>query len=1408
MKLIFEDSLAITQLLKVILPEYEEWPLDLNVTEPAHLTAIEYDPSDGKVKLHARGRMDESVLRLLSRYLKHEVVVEDRSSLVEKALNAWPRIVAAVNGSIPYFTTLAKPKADGDILKIRVPTDFHKSLFQRKVHYIKKVIENIAGGSVELGFEVDESITAEFSADLQTHKEKGKSKNSEQFKTAIEVSSINEVVLGRKIKSVPISVSQAQLEQGAKVCVAGEIFFVDHRILGSKRFEKLVFYITDKSDSLTCVLKGKRVKEINGTLKAGMHVVVEGRVTYDEYLKEMVIEPSKINVYTPKQRTDTAPLKRVELHAHTKMSAMDGVVDAAQLVERVAEWGHDALAITDHGVVQAIPEFYKIAKRYGIKPIFGMEAYLVDDIEPFVKVGQTDAELSDLLFVAFDFETTGLDPRNDEIVEIGAVKIKGDQVIDEFHTLVKPKQRMSRKSAEITGISHEMLENAPNIEEVLPSFLEFISNSVLVAHNAKFDYSFLRMAVKNVLGKNWEVAYIDTLGMAKALLDIKGYSLAKVAKALKISGFKHHRALDDARAVGQIFTKLIAKARKRGMKKLRDLEQLTVEMDHRRIKPYHATIIARNRTGLRNLYKLVTASHTQYYYSKPRVPKSFLNAHREGLLVGSACMSGELLANYLDGETEEELTERAKEYDFIEIMPLDVSSGEEVKGVTREKLAEAYKTLYKIGKRLNIPVVMTGDVHFLDPEDVKVRAALMAGQERDDFLNQPALYLRTTDEMMEAAMEIFQDEKVAKEVVVTNTRTLAERIEEIEPLEGKLHPPIVEGVDEEIIKITWERTKERYGDPLPELIEKRIKRELEAIIGHGYAVLYYIAMKLVENSLSNGYVVGSRGSVGSSLVATMLGITEVNPLPPHYVCPKCTYTEFVIDGSVDCGYDLPDKICPRCGEKLEKDGHDILFETFMGFEGDKVPDIDLNFSGEFQSAAHRYIEELFGSDHVFRAGTISTIAERTAYGFVKRFASQLDKEVRRAEIERLVKAVTGVKRTTGQHPGGLMIIPKDRDVHDFTPVQYPANDTSAGVFTTHFAYEYIHDDLVKIDALGHDDPTMIKTLKDLTGVDPMTIPMDDVKTLKLFSSVEPLKLKKNRLKLKVGTLGIPEFGTQFVRRMLEETRPQTFADLVRISGLSHGTDVWNNNARDWIISKVATLREVITCRDDIMNDLIHKGMDPKEAFKIMESVRKGKGLTTEQEEKMHALGVPNWFVESCKRIKYLFPKAHATAYVSMAFRIAYFKVHYPLAFYCAYFTVKGDEFDPAVILRGPEAIEEELRTLKEQNSKNAKEKNREAILEIALEAYDRGIEFLPVDLEKSDASRFLIEDGKLRIPFSKLPGLGVRAAESIVAARMEKPFVSLEDLATRAKINRAQIEILQKFGVLKELPETSQITLF
>ncbi|MCD6450681.1 MAG: PolC-type DNA polymerase III, partial [Thermotogaceae bacterium] len=1145
----------------------------------------------------------------------------------------------------------------------------------------------------------------------------------------------------------------------------------------------------------------KNAEKVMNSLSVGDYIIATGLLDFDPTIGngELVLIAKGISKGIPGERTDDSEEKRVELHVHSKYSDLDSVLDIKQYVGTLSKWGHRAAALTDHGNVQGIIEFYKEAKSAGIKPIFGMEGYIVNDVEDIYH-GDIDGEIEDQEFVVVDLETTGLDVERSEIIEIGAVKIKNGREVDRFQSLIKPKKGMSKISEKITGISEEMLKDKPTIEKILPDFLKFLGDAVVVAHNANFDYRFLRTWVKKVLGKDLKNPYIDTLSLSRALLTMPSYSLDKVANKLKLGSFTHHRAMDDAEITAKIFIKFLPMLKRLGIKMLKDFNKLKEKMDVKAVKPKHATILVKNKEGLKNLYKLVSLSHIEYFHTLPKIPKSVLNKHRNGLLIGSACMSGEVVDAILDGANDEEVQEIMKFYDFIEIMPLDV-----YKESMRKRMKEIYKKIYDLAKKLGISVVMTGDVHYLDPEDKKIRMALLAPQKNLET-EDSNLYLRTTKEMLDSAMEIFEDEKVAKEIVIENTNKIADIIEEIAPVEGKLHPPIIEGADEEVKTIATKRAREIYGDPLPEIIEKRLDKELKAIIDHGYAVLYLIAKKIVDKAKKDGYVVGSRGSVGSSLVAYLLGITEVNPLPAHYACLKCHYVEF--HPEYGSGYDLPSKKCPNCGEEMFRNGQDIPFEVFMGFEGDKVPDIDLNFSGEYQEKAHKFVEKLFGREHVYRAGTISTIAERSARGFVKSFEEKSGITLRKAEFDRLVMGVTGVKRTTGQHPGGLMIVPKDKEVYDFTPIQYPANDKKAGVFTTHFAYEHIHDDIVKLDALGHDDPTFIRHLKDLTGIDPMTIPMNDPDTLKIFSSLEPLGIPPDELGSDVGTLGIPEFGTRFVRNMLMETMPKSFAELVRISGLSHGTDVWANNARDLIEAKVATLSEVISCRDDIMNFLIERGMEPKKAFKIMEKVRKGKGLTDEDIVEMKRVNTPNWFIESCKKIKYLFPKAHAAAYVSMAFRIAYFKVHYPLAFYSVYFSIKGDEFNLDAILGGKERIKSRLAQLRASSDKDIQEKNEETVLEIALEMMLRGYDFLPPDIEKSHATRFLIEGNKLRVPFNKLPGLGDSVAESIVEAREEKVFSSIEDLVKRTKVNKAHIEIMKKYNVLEGLPETSQFSLF
>ena len=1357
------------------------------------LKSLEIDPDSGVVTISVENYSDEieELARSLERETKFRVVVNGHHRGTTWDLKE--KILSILNGNVPYIKDVA---FEGNRLILKVLGDFARERIAAKLRSMKKDLDEILPTGTQIMLEVVEPSEDFLKKNpLQTESAKNE---KEPEGEEVKVESKNHV-FGQKPRKIVFTPSKV-FEYNKKTSIKGKVFKME-KVDGRKTV--LLLYLTDGEDSLICkAFSG--IEEIEKNVAIGDVVVATGDLFQEN--GEPVLYVKGLTKLPEEKRMDNAPVKRVELHAHTKFSDLDAIMDVEEYINRAKEWGFPAVAITDHGNVQAIPYFYDAAKKVGIKPIFGIEAYLVSDVEPILRNFSGSATFEDVTFVVLDFETTGLDLQVDEIVEIGAVKIKEGRIVDEYHTLIKPSKALSGKSSEITGITQEMLEGERSIEEILPEFLEFLEDSILVAHNANFDYRFLRLWIKKVLKKDWEKPYVDTLALAKSLLRLKSYSLDSVVKKLGLGPFRHHRALDDARVTAQVFLRFVEMMKKIGITELSDMEKLKGSVDFTAQKPYHCTILVQNKTGLRNLYKLVSDSYTKYFHSVPRILKSELIEKREGLIVGSACVSGELARAALEGASDSELEEIAKFYDYIEIMPLDVIEEDE-EDIDRERLKEVYRKLHRIARRLNKPVVMTGDVHFLDPEDAKGRSALLAPQNRN-FGKQPALYLRTTDEMFEKAMEIFEDEEIAREVVIENPNKIAEMIEEIQPLEKQLHPPVIENADEIVRNLTMERAHKLYGNPLPDIVKKRIERELDAIINHGYAVLYLIAKELVQKSLSDGYVVGSRGSVGSSLVAHLLGITEVNPLPPHYRCPKCKYFEIVENDRYGAGYDLPSKNCPRCGTSLKKDGHDIPFETFMGFEGDKVPDIDLNFSGEYQERAHQFVEELFGKDHVYRAGTINTIAEKSAVGYVKSYEEKTGKKLRRAEMERLVSMITGVKRTTGQHPGGLMIIPKDREVYDFTPIQYPANDKEAGVFTTHFAYETIHDDLVKIDALGHDDPTFIKMLRDLTGIDPMTVPMDDPDTLAIFSSVKPLGVDPTELGSDVGTYGIPEFGTEFVRGMLVETRPKSFAELVRISGLSHGTDVWLNNARDWINLGYARLSEVISCRDDIMNFLIHRGMEPSLAFRIMESVRKGKGITEEMEKEMRKLRAPEWFIESCKKIKYLFPKAHAVAYVSMAFRIAYFKVHYPLQFYAAYFTIKGDQFDPTLILKGKEAIKRRLRELKMMTGKDAQKKNEESVLEVALEMILRGFSFLPPDIFKSDAKQFLIEGSALRIPFNKLPGLGNSVAESIVRAREEKPFTSIEDLVRRTKVNKNHVELMKSLGVLRDLPETEQFTLF
>lgn len=1223
------------------------------------------------------------------------------------------------------------------------------------------------------------------------------------------IKAIDEVLLGTKIKGEPRSIREAVAEENG-VIIEGRVIRKETRTLKTGK-NLLIFDLTDFTDSITVkVFPPKKQDLVEKIIEEGIWLRVKGDLSDDKFAGELVMIAQDIQaVPEPAAVTDEAETKRVELHLHTKMSAMDSTVDLEEAIHLAASWGHKAIAVTDHGVVQAFPEAAKLGKKHGIKIIYGMEGYLVNDEEPIL-LSPPSGLIEETPVVIVDIETTGFNPQREEILEIGAVRVEGGEVAAEFSTFVRPGKKIPYRITELTGITPEMVEDARGPEEVLPEFLDFAAGAVLVAHNAQFDVGFLRQKSRSHLGKEFHPPVLDTLALSRALWpEFKSHKLNVIAKELGISQEHHHRAFDDARTAWEIYKRAMVLCKEKGINKWEEINFLNREIKPELLKTYHILLLVKDQTGLKNLYRLVSESHTAYFHRHPRIPRSLLVKYREGLLLGTACEAGELFTALLDGEDEEKIRKIAEFYDFLEIQPLGNNDFLIREGrITKEELMTLNRRICELGEEWGKPVVATGDVHFLRPNDEIFRRILMAGQGYEEADRQPPVYLRTTAEML--AEFSYLPPELAYRVVVENSLLITKEIGEVQPVPSDFFPPKIPGAEEEIRRMAYTRAIQLYGDPLPPLVRDRLELELKSIIGHGYAVLYLIAHKLVKKSLDDGYLVGSRGSVGSSFVATMCEITEVNPLPAHYRCPECRYSEFKETGAIGSGYDLPVKDCPRCGRPLLKDGQDIPFATFMGFEGDKEPDIDLNFSGEYQAKVHKYTEELFGKGYVFRAGTITGLAEKMAFGFIRGYMEDRKIKFRQAEINRLVKGCTGVRRSTGQHPGGMIVVPQDQEIYNFTPIQYPANDRNAEWVTTHFDYHgALEGRLVKLDILGHDDPTVIKMLHDLTGIDPRTVPMDDPQTMKIFSSAEPLGISPEDLGFDLGTLGIPEFGTGFVRQMLAETKPTTFSELLYISGLSHGTNVWLGNAQDLIRNGQAKLSEVISTRDNIMNDLIFRGVSPKTAFKIMEKVRKGRGLADDEIKVMKEHQIPDWYIDSCLKIKYLFPKAHAAAYVMMAFRIAYFKVHYPEAFYATYFTVRADEFDADLVLKGEGYIRDLLREIQGKgNDASAKEKNLATILEIILEAMLRGIRFLPVDLYASDAVKFIITPDGFRPPLISLPGLGENAARYIVQAREEKEFCSVEDLKTRARLSSAVIEVLQNHGCLKSLPATNQLTLF
>ncbi|MFR1385876.1 MAG: PolC-type DNA polymerase III [Anaerotignum sp.] len=1249
---------------------------------------------------------------------------------------------------------------------------------------------------------------------------------AEQAKVSAEVGAVSEAVsrgilFGKEFTGTSVKIVDTKIP-GESVIVEGNIFNIEPREIKGEKYI-VSFDITDKSDSTTVKFFVKRSvfdNELKDKIKKDAYLRVQGEVQFDKYAKEINIMAKAImTAQAPPPRMDTAEEKRVELHLHTQMSSMDGVTPVKTYIKRAIDWGHKAIAITDHGVVQAFPDAMNAADKSDLKVIYGVEAYLIDDLgnAVFSPRGQN----LDDTYVVFDIETTGLSKEKEMITEIGAVKVADGKIIDRFSTFVNPQRPISAEITKLTGITDDMVKDAPTIENVLPEFLKFCEDTVLVAHNASFDTGFIRIAAERAGLGELHHTIVDTLELARALLpELNKHKLDIVCEHLGVTLNGHHRAVNDAEATAEVFIKFLDMLAE---KKIFTLDEINVlasrTVNYKKLRAYHAIILVKNYTGLRNLYELVSMAHIDYFFRRPRIPKSKFMQMREGLILGSACEAGELYRALLDGEPKQRIEELVHFYDYLEIQPLgnnkfmidsprveNIHSMEDIKNMNRK--------IVELGETYGKPVVATCDVHFIDPDDAAFRKIIMAAEGFSDADNQPPLYFRTTDEML-AEFDYLGEEK-AREVVITNTNLIADQIEKIKPIPDETFPPKIEGADEQLRQICMDKAHSIYGDPLPPLVQERLETELNSIISNGYAVLYIIAQKLVWKSVADGYLVGSRGSVGSSFAANMAGITEVNSLPPHYVCPNCKYSDFdselVKSFAMEeaSGCDMPDMNCPKCGTLMHKDGHDIPFQTFLGFEGDKEPDIDLNFSGEYQQTAHAYTEELFGVGHVFKAGTIGTLADKTAYGFVKKYFDEREITAHNAEITRLMNGCTGVKRTTGQHPGGLMVVPSDHNIYEFCPIQRPANDVNSTVTTTHFDYHSISGRLLKLDLLGHDDPTVIRMLYDLTGVKPQTVPRGDPATMSLFESPEALGVTAEDIGCETGTLGIPEFGTKFVRGMLLDTKPKTFADLLRISGLSHGTDVWLGNAQTLIENGTITLKETISTRDSIMIYLINKGVDKKKSFKIMEKVRKGKGLTDEDIADMKAANVPDWYIESCQKIKYMFPKAHAAAYVMMAFRIAYFKINYPEAYYATYFTVRAcDDFDYSCMCKGMDVAKAAMREIHAKGMEaTAKDKAKMTVLELIVEFYARGFKFLPIDLYKSDSRKFIVTEEGLIPPFNSLQGLGTNAAQSIVDGREAGEFHTIEELKERTSLGRSLIDLLKENGVLNGIPETNQLSLF
>lgn len=1245
------------------------------------------------------------------------------------------------------------------------------------------------------------------------------------------------LIFGRTFEDQTIALDQVVTEMG-EITICGKIIQFEAREIRNEK-SILMFAVTDFTDTIMVKMftRNEQLPELLAELKKGAFVKIKGVTTIDKYDGELTIGSvtgiKKAADFTV-SRKDLSPKKRVELHCHTKMSDMDGVSEVSDIVKRAHDWGHPAIAITDHGVTQAFPDanhfIERLPKEDPFKVIYGVEGYVVDDLTDIAVNGGNQS--LDETYIVFDLETTGFSAINDRIIEIGAVKVEQGRIVDKFSTFVNPRRPIPFAITKLTTITDEMVMGSPEIEEILPEFLAFVGDGILVAHNAGFDVGFIEQNCER-MGIEHKFVSVDTVAIARILLPtLSKYKLNVVAKALGISLENHHRAVDDAAATAEIFEKFIVMLKDAGVQTLGELNKFGETNPNAIMKmpTYHIILLIKNDTGRFNLYKLISASNLVYYSRRPRIPKSLLNQYRDGLILGSACEAGELYKAVLENKPSKEIARLAEFYDYYEIQPIGnnrfMIESEKIPQVqSDEDLQEINRKIIRLGEKFRKPVVATCDVHFLDPEDEVYRRIIMAGKGFKDADNQAPLYLRTTQEMLDE-FEYLGSAK-AKEVVIDNPNKICDMIEKISPVNPNKCPPVIENSEQDLRDICYEKAHEVYGDNLPEPVSARLEKELNSIISNGYSVMYIIAQKLVWKSNEDGYLVGSRGSVGSSFVATMSGITEVNPLSPHYYCSNCHYNEFDSDEvkayAGGCGYDMPDKNCPVCGEKLVKAGFDIPFETFLGFKGDKEPDIDLNFSGDYQAKAHKYTEVIFGEGHTFKAGTIGTLAEKTAYGYVKNYYEERGQRKRRCEIERVSEGCTGIRRSTGQHPGGIVVLPHGHDINEFTPIQHPANDMTSDIITTHFDYHSIDHNLLKLDILGHDDPTMIRTLEEYITSDALEneyneehpfdatkIPLDDEKVLSLFHDTSALGIKPEDIGgCKLGCLGIPEFGTDFVIQMVQDAKPTSLSDLIRISGLSHGTDVWVGNAQELVKSGKATISTCICTRDDIMIYLINKGVDSALSFTIMESVRKGKGLKPEWEEAMKEKGVPDWYIWSCKLIKYMFPKAHAAAYVMMAYRIAYCKINYPLAYYGAYFGIRANAFSYEIMCQGKDKLDYYMQDYKKRSATlSNKEQDVLKDMKIVQEMYARGFEFLPLDIYKAKAKKFQIIQGKLMPPLSSIEGMGEKAAEAVEEAAKDGPYLSLDDFRQRTKVSKTVVDFMKDLGLFGDLPESNQLSLF